>query len=53
MFSKWRKKRRKRRQKILNNANFDKRKYYKQSNFNTKGKDYHYLLPFIYFSLEM
>ena len=38
MFSKWRRKRRKR--KILNNANFDKRKYYKQSNANTKGKDY-------------
>ena len=41
MFSKWRKKRRKRKsKKILNNADFDKRKYYKQSNFNTKGKDY-------------
>ena len=40
MFSKLRRKRRKRKTKaILNNANFDKRKYDKQSNFNTKGKD--------------
>ena len=54
MFSKLRRKRRKRKTKaILNNANFDKRKYDKQSNFNTKGKDLPFLLPFIYFSLEM
>ena len=41
MFSKWKRKRRKRKKKqILNNADFDKRKYDKQSNFNTKGKEY-------------
>ena len=44
MFSKWRKKRRKRKRKaILSNANFDKRKYDKQSDFDTKGKEYPFL----------
>ena len=38
MFLKWIRKRRKR--KTQSNADFDKRKYYKQLNANVKRKDY-------------
>ena len=41
MFSKWRKKRRKRKsKKILNNANTNCTKYYKQSHVNTNRENY-------------